>query len=113
MHFMASPDVFTAAYERILFTKQFSGTASIYCAVPQPHRVWHKHCCVGRWASMPALESNRNATNQISLEFCAADRSLVHCSMCFGAYGAPQRRVLISNAALAETVRGDEQWTYS
>src|ERR1700730_3821605 len=36
MHFMASPATFfTAAYERILFTKHFSGTAFIYCAVPQ------------------------------------------------------------------------------
>src|SRR5258708_19094500 len=53
MHFMASPATFlTAAYERILFTNHSSGSAFVHCAEPQSTWVSHKHCCVGRRASI-------------------------------------------------------------
>src|ERR1700675_3001178 len=61
MHFMVYPATFfTAAYERILFTKHSSGTVFIV-AEPQPPEVSHKHCYVGRCAflQVPARDQEK------------------------------------------------------
>jgi hypothetical protein len=75
--------------------------------------------CVGGCA--PSLEDVHEmlpprdiATQQISLflRVGAQRPRYVHCGIQFSPQAALETRVLLSNAALAKTVRGDERWTY-
>src|SRR5882724_10304463 len=113
MHFMASPATF---YRRPM--NEFS-SPNTFPALLQFIAQCHSRIECG--TSTVALEdvhqrrrSRVIATQQIRFPLNSVPATALLCSAaCICSLRRSQRRVLISNAALAETVRGDEQWTYS
>jgi hypothetical protein len=105
MNEFTSPNTFPALLQFLAQSRKRLECRTSTVALEDVHLRW-------RMRINAAAEEYRNAANQPFPLGWAQRPRYVHCGIQFSPQAALETRVLLSNAALAKTVRGDERWTY-